>query len=183
MTTSPTYDRPAGRRQFLATAGLVLAFHSSHGHADTHERGQRITWPAVNLVGGGTLMPEDWRNTAAIVVFWATWCPYCRRHNARIERLSQKFASNHLRFLGVAVDGDETTIRSYMTENGFHFPVVRGNASLRSLFTSRRVIPMTCLVDRGGNLVQSIPGEMAEDDVMELAIQTKLFDDQVDVER
>jgi hypothetical protein len=40
---------------------------------------------------------------------------------------------------------------------------------LRSQLTDRRVIPMTCLVDRNGRPGLCIPGEMAEADVLALA--------------
>ena len=41
------------------------------------------------------------------------------------------------------------------------------------LSSPRRAIPMTCTIDRQGRLIQAIPGEMFEDDVMDLA--TKLL--------
>lgn len=123
----------------------------------------------MTLLSGETLGAETWNDTAAVVVFWATWCPFCRRHNARIEQLHRTAAGPHLRVLSVALDGDEASVQRYVTTNGFHFPVVVGRPELRALFTKRRVIPMTCLVDRRGRLAQAIPGEMAEADVLALA--------------
>ena len=123
----------------------------------------------MTLLGGETLCAEAWKDSAAVVVFWATWCPFCRRHNARIEQLHRAAAGPHLRILSVALDGDEAAVQRDMTTHGFHFPVVVGRPELRELFTKRRVIPMTCLVDRHGHLVQTIPGEMAENDVLALA--------------
>jgi thiol-disulfide isomerase/thioredoxin len=103
-----------------------------------------------------------------VVVFWATWCAFCRRHNANIEQLHLA-ATPHLRVLSVAVDGDDASVQHYMQRNGLHFPVVVGRPELREQFTPRRVIPMTCLVDRRSHLVQAIAGEMARDDVLALA--------------
>jgi hypothetical protein len=74
-----------------------------------------------------------------------------------------------LRVLGVALDTDEAAVRRYMASNDFSFPVALDGGVLRKRFTQRRVIPMTCLLDAQGRLVQAIPGEMAQDDVMELA--------------
>jgi hypothetical protein len=37
------------------------------------------------------------------------------------------------------------------------------------VFTPRRVIPMTCVLDRSGTLRELIPGEMTESDVLGLA--------------
>ena len=67
-----------------------------------------------------------------------------------------------------AMDSDAAGVRRYMQANGYRFPVVLDEGLLRHRFTSRRVVPMTCLVDRQGRLMQSIPGEMAESDVLGL---------------
>ena len=41
-------------------------------------------------------------------------------------------------------------------------------APLAAALSARRVIPLTVTVDRAGRLLQVIPGEMFEDDVLEL---------------
>ena len=128
-----------------------------------------VEWPPIQLLDGGTLTPESWRGQAAVVVFWETYCPYCKRHNAHIDKLYRATRGSGLRVLSVALDADEAAVRRYMASNKFSFPVALDGRVLRQRLTSRRVIPMTCVLDAQGRLVQSIPGEMAEDDVMELA--------------
>jgi thiol-disulfide isomerase/thioredoxin len=128
-----------------------------------------VEWPPIQLLDGSTLAPESWRGQAAVVVFWETYCPYCKRHNARIDKLHQATRGTGLRVLSVALDTDEAVVRRYMASNKFSFPVALDGGVLRQRLTTRRVIPMTCVLDAQGRLVQSIPGEMAEDDVMELA--------------
>jgi hypothetical protein len=39
---------------------------------------------------------------------------------------------------------------------------------MAAALSTRRIIPLTLLVDRRGRLKQAIPGEMFEEDVMEL---------------
>ena len=41
--------------------------------------------------------------------------------------------------------------------------------AFRAQFTSRRVLPLTCVVSAEGRLLQAIPGEMTLEDVMSLA--------------
>lgn len=128
-----------------------------------------VEWPPIQLLDGSILAPESWRGQAAVVVFWETYCPYCKRHNARIDKLHQATRGAGLSVLSVALDTDETVVRRYMASNKFSFPVALDGGVLRQRLTTRRVIPMTCVLDAQGRLVQSIPGEMSEDDVMELA--------------
>ena len=153
------------RRQCLLGLGLSLAGRAAWGVAP----GDVIVWPKLTLMDGSTLGPDTWQDTAAIVVFWATWCGYCRRHNAHIDKLHRINTDSHLRVLGVAVDADAPAVRRYMQVNGYGFPVVAGAPGLREQFTSRSIVPITGLVDQRGRLKQVIPGEMTEDDVIGLA--------------
>jgi thiol-disulfide isomerase/thioredoxin len=128
-----------------------------------------IEWPALQLLDGSTLSPASWQGQAAVIVFWATYCPYCKRHNAHVDKLHRAAQGQALRVLGVALDSDADAVRRYMAANGYQFPVTLDDGTLRKRFTARRVIPMTCVLDRQGRLLQAIPGEMAEDDVLGLA--------------
>lgn len=128
-----------------------------------------IEWPSLTLVDGSTLSANAWRDKAAVVVFFSTDCAYCIRHNARIDKLYRGLGEQPLRVLGAALDRDPEIVRRYLAANRYHFPVVADAATLRDRFTQRRVVPMTCVVDRSGRLLQAIAGEMAEADVLLLA--------------
>jgi thiol-disulfide isomerase/thioredoxin len=104
-----------------------------------------------------------------VVVFWATWCAYCERHNAHVDQLHRTLAGRPLRVLGAVIDGDPSSVRRYMTNHGYTFPVTLDAEPLRSRLTTRRSVPMTCVIDANGRLKQAIPGEMFESDVLELA--------------
>lgn len=105
----------------------------------------------------------------AVLVFWATYCGFCRRHNAHVDKLFRSVDPLRLRIVGIAVDGSADSVARYMSSQGFTFPVVLDRSGLRQRFTQRRVVPMTCLVDRDDRPGLCIPGEMSEDDVMQLA--------------
>ncbi len=128
-----------------------------------------IDWPALRLLDGEPLAPASWRGQPALVVVWATYCPFCKRHNAHVDKLARQMRGQPLRILGLATDTDEAAVRSYMANNNYQFPVALDTGKLRQQLTQRRVIPMTCLIDRQGRLIEAIAGEMFEEDVMELA--------------
>ena len=128
-----------------------------------------LDWHTLVTIEGQTLAPEYWRGRPAIVVFWATYCAFCKRHNARIDKLFRSVNADRLRILGVVMDADGAAARQYMQAQGYGFPVVQDDGRLRGRFTGRRVIPMTCTVAVDGRVQQCIPGEMTEDDVLDLA--------------
>ena len=71
--------------------------------------------------------------------------------------------------LGVALDTDIDAVQRYREANGDAFPVALDGGGLRQRLTARRVIPMTCVLHRQSRLLQAVPGEMSEDDVLDLA--------------
>jgi thiol-disulfide isomerase/thioredoxin len=129
----------------------------------------KIVWPELQLADGTTLPPSAWVNTPAVVVFWEPWCPYCKRHNAHVEELYQSTLGKKIRILGATAEKDVSKVRGYIQANQFHFPVAMVGAEFRAQFTSRRIIPMTCLVSADSRLLQAIPGEMSNADVLSLA--------------
>jgi thiol-disulfide isomerase/thioredoxin len=128
-----------------------------------------VVWPPITLLDGSTVEPAAWAGRPALVVFWATWCPFCKRHNAHVDKLYRASRGQSLRELGVALEKDADAVRRYMAGNGYDFPVTLDGAALQRQMTARRVIPMTCVVDRNSRLLQAVPGEMFEEDVFDLA--------------
>ncbi len=154
------------RRTWVAAAvGTAL----TTGMAGAQTSGAVLEWPLIQLLDGGTIAPASWRDLAAVVVFWATHCPYCKRHNAHVDKLYRASRGQPLRILTVAEDSNAGTVRRYMSAHNYSFPVALSDGMLRSRLTARRIIPMTCVIDREGRLRQAIPGEMSEDDVLGLA--------------
>lgn len=124
---------------------------------------------AFTLVEGPPLSAADLRGQALVLVYFATDCGYCRRHNRHMQLLSDATRGQPLRVLGVATDRDAAVVRRYLAEQGHRFPVTLDDGGLRAGLTSRRVIPYTVVLDRQGRLREQIPGEMSQADVMDLA--------------
>jgi thiol-disulfide isomerase/thioredoxin len=142
---------------------------ASGAPASVTSAGRAIEWPPLRSVAGQELPPAHWAGVPAVVVFWATWCGFCRRHNAHLDRLQRSVDASRLRILGVALDRNAADVQRYLQQTGYGFTAVADGAALRERFTSRRVIPMTCTVGADGRLLQAIPGEMSADDVLALA--------------
>ena len=127
-----------------------------------------IAWPPLRMADGTVVAPDAWQGRPTIVVFWATWCSFCKRHNAHIDKLHAALGGHGPRIVGVEIDGDASAARRAALRNGWTFPIAVDDGRLRPAFTARRTVPMTCLVDARSRLRQCIPGEMTEDDVLGL---------------
>ncbi|MFY7973916.1 MAG: TlpA disulfide reductase family protein [Rubrivivax sp.] len=156
----------------VGTLGALCALGAPPATAT--EPGSRVAWPEVALLDGSRLVPAQWTAGSAVVVFWSTTCPFCRRHNQHVEKLHRAARAAAAagqaapRVLSVARDRDADVVRRYVQAQGYSFPVTMAYAELAKATSQRNMIPLTVTVDRAGRLRQAIPGEMFEEDVMEL---------------
>lgn len=160
------------RRRLLAGAALAAAGASPRAGAAAAQKGEAVAWPAVNLLDGRPLGPAHWQGRVGVVVFWSTTCPFCRRHNQHVEKLHRAAlaAGAPLSVLGVARDRDATKIQRYAQAQGYSFDITQDVAPLAAALAPRNLIPQTAVVGRDGRLLQLLPGEMFEEDVMELLL-------------
>ena len=70
--------------------------------------------------------------------------------------------------LGVARETDAEAVARYAQAQGYTFPITLSQPGLAELLSPRRMVPMTVVVDRQGRLKQALPGEMFEEDLLEL---------------
>ena len=164
----------AGRRRVLGTIGrwfwagaAAVASCPAGAQAAGAPAGQMVRWPAVRLIDGNSWAAEGGR--PQVVVFWSVTCPFCVRHNAHVQRLYERVQrQGGPQILSVSRDRDPAAVARYLTLNRYTFPVTLEHEPLRAALSARKSIPLTVLVDRTGRIRQSIPGEMFEDDVLEL---------------
>lgn len=131
--------------------------------------GELVRWPTVTLLDGQPLAAHQLRDTAAIVVFFATTCPFCRRHNQHVEKLVRATRGLPLQVIAAAQDKTAAPVQAYLQQHQYSFAVTLDEKPLHDALSARKVIPLTCVIDRGGRLREVIPGEMFEEDVLELA--------------
>lgn len=158
------------RRTALLTSLALAAQPLRTAWAAPAQPGQAVIWPDVSLLGGGSLSKAQLGSSAAVVVFWTTTCPFCRRHNQHLEKLHRAAlaAGLPLRVLGVARASDADAVRRYAQQQGYSFPITLDHAPLAAALSERKVIPLTAVVDRQGRLKQVLAGEMFEEDLLEL---------------
>ena len=171
MSPESSLHIAVSRRHVLAGTAAALLWGPEVGHASAGPSAPTIRWPALRLLDGTSLTPLALNTMPVMLVFWETWCPYCKRHNVHIERLYQATRGMHIRVLGVTTETNADKLASYLRTNQLHFPVAHTERGFRDQFSQRRVIPLTCLVAENGRLLQAIPGEMGYEDLYSLAGQ------------
>lgn len=155
------------RREVLPV--LALAPWLGAAEAAPLARGDAVSWPgSVSLLDGSSWSAEQWRDRAAVIVFWSLHCGFCERHNVHVEKLYRAAAGKRLNVLSVVAELDADAVRRRMAQRGWTFPVTLGREPLAAALGARRSVPLTVTVDRKGRLSEAIPGEMFEADVLDL---------------
>lgn len=122
--------------------------HEAGGHASKAPRHRLALALWLGLLAGAAVAGEplavgdrapDWRlqrpsgetvnfyadagNGPAVVLFWATWCPYCRALMPHLQDLAERYAGKPVRFyaLNVWEDGDPV---AHMAERGYTFDLL-----------------------------------------------------------
>jgi thiol-disulfide isomerase/thioredoxin len=134
------------------------------------QNGQLVAWPDVQLLGGGTLKSADWQGRVGVVVFWSLTCAFCRRHNEHVEKLHRAAlaAGLPLAVLGVLREPDPAAAARQIQQRRYSFAHTLDLAPMAAALSERRISPLTAVVSRQGRLKMVLPGEMFEEDVMEL---------------
>jgi peroxiredoxin len=91
------------------------------------------------------------RGKVAIVNFWATWCPPCRKELPDLEALYQRFAGKDLVVLAIS-DEDAGKVTQFLAASKITFPVLLDHGRKVSESFAVEGIPKSFVYDRAGRL-------------------------------
>lgn len=148
----------------IATTGLLPATAVRAEPA----AGSTVKLPALTLLDGRRLPADYFHGKPLIIEYWASWCPFCARQNPYLQKLVPLARSKGLEILTVSIDRKESAARDYVSKHAYTFPVTMETPELRDIFGKRKVIPQIFVIKADGKLAEVIPGEMFEEDVLDL---------------
>jgi peroxiredoxin len=101
---------------------------------------------------GADLRLSDYRGTAVVLNFWATWCRPCKVEMPMLEDFEARYKASGLAVIGVSMDDDGwKSVMPYLGKNKLNYPVVIGNPELAKRY-GVEAMPTTLLIDRAGRL-------------------------------
>jgi thiol-disulfide isomerase/thioredoxin len=116
-------------------------------------------------VEGGKGSLATWKGKVMVVNFWATWCAPCRKEMPEFVRMQRRLGDRGLQFVGVAVD-EIDKVRPFLRDLGVNYPNLVGELDAmelsRSFGNAMGALPFTVVVDRSGQVVQTILGATTE---------------------
>jgi thiol-disulfide isomerase/thioredoxin len=130
--------------------------HDASGTVRTDKRALEKLW-SLDLpdTTGKRHRLSQWQGRVLVVNFWATWCPPCRREIPGFIRLSGKYASDNVQFVGIGVD-DPDKVREFSGKMAIPYPILIGDMDLfrlsEDLGNPTQALPFTLIIDRQGKI-------------------------------
>lgn len=115
--------------------------------------------------GGGNLSLADYQGKVVILDFWATWCGPCQKSMPHIEKVNKMVQGQDVVVVGVCVWDDKGAYTEWIPKNqdkySFQFaydPAGRGANNIAAKLFNVTGIPTTYIIDKTGNVADSIVG-------------------------
>jgi len=107
-----------------------------------------------------------------VIVFFASWCPYCAAEAPIIKSVSESYVDDGLQVIGVNITYNDTVqdANQFVEEHDWNFPILLDAAGDVSKHFPNNGVPLNVFVDRNGIVYRMISGAM-DDASMNLIIQ------------
>lgn len=124
---------------------------------------------------------SDYKGKTVFLNFWATWCPPCRGEMPDIQKLYEAHGKNQgdLIVLGVASpnvgqEGSAEDIKSFLSDNGYTFPVVMDEGGTAAAIPyGISAYPTTYMIDTQGNIYGYVSSALTMDMMKSIVEQTQ----------
>lgn len=110
---------------------------------------------------GNKVNLSDMKGKPVVLNFWASWCPPCKSEMPHFNEVYKKSKENVVFMMVDLVDGQRETVakgQSYVTEQGYSFPVYFDTTQEAANVYQISSIPTTLLIDKDGYVVTGYQG-------------------------
>lgn len=142
------------------------------------ERSDPVVFEGVTDTGE-SLSSDDLAGQVVVVNFWYASCPPCRLEAADLEDLSQQFADEGVRFVGVNIYDQAPTALAFAAEFGVTYPSIIdvNDGAVRLAFAGQvapNAVPTTLVLDAEGRVAGRVSGLLTEPSVLRSMITDTL---------
>lgn len=101
---------------------------------------------------------REYRGKPLIINIWASWCGPCNEEMHSIELLNKKYGKNQFHLIGISIDDDVQTARTFVHSNRLSFDNFIDKDLILENTLGAKTIPLTILVDDKGRVVEKVYG-------------------------
>lgn len=117
---------------------------------------------------GNEISLKDFQGEKNVLLnFWASWCPPCRMEMPDLDRLYIDYKDDDFVVLAVNLGEDKDTVKEFIEEKGYSFPVVLDKTQEVGITYQTFSIPTSVMVDKEGIIRAYRPGLMTYEEMLE----------------
>lgn len=143
-------QRSAGRQE-TSSNGVPAALTD-------HPAAERLPDFSVKDMSGREISPDMLRGKVALIDFWATWCPPCRKEIPHFNELYSKHKDQGIVIIGLALDQKSADVTTFLRQIPIEHPIAIATPELQQQFGGIEVYPTAFLVNRNGGVVKKYLG-------------------------
>lgn len=142
------------------------------------ERGAPVTFSGVTDAGAA-VSSADYAGSVFVVNFWYAGCPPCRLEAPDLEKLSQDYEADGVRFLGVNTYDQADTSRAFARMFDVSYPSIidANDVAVQFAFSGSvapNAVPTTLVVDREGRVAARWSGLVSDPSILAAMIDRVL---------
>lgn len=138
----------------LVAAAIVFAICLRPAIAGSQEYGTpRVPDFSALANDGQTYSPDNLKGNVVLIMFWETWCPYCRRAMPHMNALADEYSNAQFTLLGVCGSKDPAAWHDYIAQHHLRWPQYLDKGLQMAHLFGAHGVPNFFLVDKDGYLV------------------------------
>ena len=148
-----SFRRRARRSDFFGIVAVLATLLVAGGVSADDSPTAAIQWTGSDFSGSSVEFPAALAGKPTVMVFWATWCPYCTALMPHLGEVQNELGEDAINILTVNVFEDgELDPAEHIASLGFPMIAVANGDPIAELY-SVRFTPGLMIVDGDGNLV------------------------------
>ncbi len=124
----------------------------------------------VKGIDGRVYRLSDYKGKPLLLVFWATWCPTCKKELSTLAQHYDEIKRAGISILLVCESKDKQSIIKTAREHGFYnLPIAIVSDQMIMDYQWVRFLPTGLLIDKRGYIVKKFVGELPVDQIIKSA--------------
>ena len=99
-----------------------------------------------------------------LIQVWASWCPFCKKTNAYLEKLQKEIPANSLNIITISIDKNPLLAKQYMETNKYTFQAAMMIPELEKSMGRVKGIPLLIILDPNNKVIYKEVGEIFPED-------------------
>ncbi len=118
-------------------------------------KGQLAPDFTIQDIDGKEFTLSSLRNKSnVLLVFWATWCPYCIQEVPKLKKLHSKYDAKDLKIISINVASNDPLprVKAAQQKLGMPYPILYDKTNIVSRMYGVQGIPVSIVIDRKGTI-------------------------------